>query len=258
MQQNQQHLRQKHRRLFEGLRADDLRDMVSDTFSVDQYKSKMGNDEEIIVISFVVNDKFPAIDLMEFIEKGYPFVLDADMSAGEEHDGQYRVFVEIERKPRAAKEVVDLLQGVGRLCGCEDWNFRYFRDSAASPFSEESFSQLVPLTVQSYKEKVKSQKVSDTNKVLNQGPAEATDIDESNNLTISKPYAGNLVVQLESVGDYNQLSESLQGGLQLDQVSNSQLLFLEKYLGNYEIHKIDNKFILRNGNDAMIFRKDNW
>ena len=35
-------------------------------------------------------------------------------------------------------------------------------------------------------------------------------------------------------------------------------VFLEKYLGNYEIHKINNKFILKNGDKAMIFRKDMW
>lgn len=57
----------------------------------------MGKDEDVVVISFKVKDKFPAIDLMEFIEKGYTFVLDADMSSGEERDGTYSVFVELER-----------------------------------------------------------------------------------------------------------------------------------------------------------------
>lgn len=258
MQKHQLPQQRQQPRLFEGLRSGDLTGMVSDRFTVDQYKSKMGNDEEIIVLAFTVKDKFPAIDLMEFIEKGYPFVLDADMSAGEEHDGQYRVFVELERNSKANKDVEDLIQGVSQLCGCDDWKFKYFRDTESHPFTSEHFEQLVPLNVKDYKSRVKQQKIEDASSVLDKGPAEVTDIDESNNLTISKPYAGNLIIKLESLGNYSSLKEDLKGALQLDESSNGQVLFLEKYLGNYEIHKINNKFILKNGSKAMIFSKDQW
>jgi hypothetical protein len=259
MQKHQQH-QQKHQqhRLFEGLRAGDLKDMMSDVFTVDQYKSKMGNDEEIIVIAFKSVDKFPAIDLMEFIEKGYPFVLDADMSAGEEQDGDYRVFVEIERTGKAAYDVEELLQGVGRLCKVDNWKFKYFRDHEEYEFSKDEFIRCVPLEVEAYNERVKSQKMEDAGSVLDQGPAAVADIDESNNLTIRKQYAGDITVQLEAIGDYRTLEAGLKGALQLDESSNGQVLFLEKYLGNYEIHKINNKFILKNGDKAMIFRKDIW
>lgn len=256
MQKHQQ--RPQQHRLLEGLRSGDLKDMVSDNFTVDQYKSKMGNDEEIIVIAFVVKDKFPAIDLMEFVEKGYPFVLDADMSSGEEHDGNYRVFVEIERSNKAAEEVKELLSGIGQLCDCKLWSFKYFRDIIEHAFSEEEFAQAVPLTVKEYKAKVKDQKMSDAGDVLDKGPAEVSDIDEGNNLTISKQYAGDITVKLEAIGDYRTLEESLKGALQLDESSNGQVLFLEKYLGNYEIHKINNKFIVKNGDKAMIFSMERW
>ena len=97
---NQKQSNQLRPKLFEGLRGGDLEGLVSDRFTVDQYKSKMGNDADILVMAFKVTDKFPATDLMEFIEKGYPYVLDADMSTGEEKDGEYRVFVELEREEK--------------------------------------------------------------------------------------------------------------------------------------------------------------
>jgi len=53
----------------------------------------MGEDRDIVVLGFHVRDKNPAADLMEFIERGYTYILDADMSTGEESDGQYQVFV---------------------------------------------------------------------------------------------------------------------------------------------------------------------
>ena len=64
-------------KLNEGLRRGDLDKYVSETFSIDRYSSKMGEDSDIVVLGFTVKDKMPATDLMEFIETGYTFVLDA-------------------------------------------------------------------------------------------------------------------------------------------------------------------------------------
>ena len=63
MQHNQQ--------LNEGLRSGDLRNYVSEVFTVDRYSSKMGEDHDIVVLGFRVREKNPAIDMMEFIEKGW-------------------------------------------------------------------------------------------------------------------------------------------------------------------------------------------
>ena len=80
---------QRPNKLFEGLREGDLKGCVEGLFTVDQYTSKMGHDRDCAVLRFRVNDKFPAIDMMEFIERGYSFVLDSDISSGEERDGKY-------------------------------------------------------------------------------------------------------------------------------------------------------------------------
>jgi hypothetical protein len=62
---------------------------------------------------------------MEFIEKGFSFVLDADVSSGENEEGEYSVFVEIERNKKIAENIKDLLYGVTKLTGIEDWKFSY-------------------------------------------------------------------------------------------------------------------------------------
>ena len=71
--------------------------MVHNELHVDEFKSKMGNDEDMVVLSFKVGGKEPAIDLVNFIEKSYDWVIDADTSSGEMEDGDYIVFVEMER-----------------------------------------------------------------------------------------------------------------------------------------------------------------
>ena len=257
MHSQQQHHRQQSK-LFEGLRPGDLTDSLSHRITIDQYKSKMGNDRDIIVVAFKANDKFPAVDLMEFIEKGYPMVLDADMSTGEEQDGKYAVFVELERTPKVAKELDNMLRGIGHLCNCSSWHFKYFKDINGYPFTTEKFEEIVPLTSSDYDRRLKGQKISEVEDVLDQGSTEIVDIDESNNLTISKAYTDNVEFKLEAVGTYDDLSQQLEGGFQLDESSNSQTMYLSKYLGNYEINKIDNKFLVRNGDKAIIISKERW
>lgn len=255
----QKHPSRRHQpKLFEGLRANDLDGLISPKFTVDQYKSKMGNDEDVAVIAFKVKDKFPAIDLMEFIEKGYSAVLDADMSTGEEKDGQYRVFVEFKRDRKLPEELDKLIKGISQLCKYDAWRFRFYKDADSHEFTKESIEKFIPLTAEDYKERIKKRTIDDIKEILNQGATDVKDIDESLNVTISKPYAGDLKFRLDAIGSYNELSSYLGGGLQLDESSNSQLLYLEKYLGNYEINKIDNKFLIRNKDKAIIISKDSW
>jgi hypothetical protein len=245
-------------KLFEGLRSGDLVDMVSPTFSLDQFKSKMGKDKDVVVMSFKVKEKLPATDLMEFIEKGYQFALDADMSTGEERDGQYSVFVELERTQDVPRQIIEILDGVGLLCDCKEWNFRYFKDMNLYDATEHNLSQYLPLTEVDYSNKMLTLKQEKVTEFFNQGAINSADIDEVNNLVIHKPFAETLNLKLLALGDYNTIKESIQGGIQLDDNSRNQTVYLEKYLGNYEIHKLDNKFLIKNGDNAIIVQKDGW
>ena len=80
-----------------GLHTGDLNHLVYDVFEIDSYKSKMGDDKNIVVMSLSAKTKESANDLMNFLEKGYSFILDADVTSGEQADGTYKVFVELEK-----------------------------------------------------------------------------------------------------------------------------------------------------------------
>ena len=54
--------------LKEGLKAGDLEGVVNKRFSVDQYKSKMGDDKNIMVLAFSVSGLEPAKELERFAE----------------------------------------------------------------------------------------------------------------------------------------------------------------------------------------------
>jgi len=243
--------------LAESLRSGDLKEYVSDLFTVDQYSSKMGEDSDIVVLGFRVKEKNPATDLMEFIEKGYPFILDADISSGEESDGQYQVFVEMERNNELPQHMKELLSGIGQLCDCKDWRFRYQKNSSSIEFNEDAVMEHIPTTPEEYNSKILEIKTLDIKEFFNQGATEIT-LESDNTITFSKHYAGDVSAKFISIGNYDDVKKTVPGHISLDENSHSQVMFLNKYLGNYDINKIGNKFLIKNGDKAVVLEKDRW
>lgn len=249
--------KQHHQPLNEGLRAKDLKEFVSDIFTVDQYQSKMGEDKDIVVLGFRVREKHPAMDLVEFIETGYNYILDADMSSGEEHDGQYQVFVEIERTDKLPGQLKELMRGISQLTDNHHWRFRYQKNPSSVEFSEEAVSENIPTSPREYENKILEIKNTDIKEFFNQGSVDVA-LEADNTLTFSKPYSGNVTAKFVAIGDYNDVKDTVPGGLALDESSQGQTVFLNKYLGNYDIDKIGNKFLIRNGNKAIVIEKGRW
>jgi len=119
---------------------------------VDEFTSKMGDDDDIIVVSFFVRDPQAAKDLMNWFEKGYDFVIDADRSPGEIKPNRYLVYVEIRRRSTAGAHVQQLIDDLATLTEFEskDWHMKY-GDKVVS-FSQEEFEKLVPLSPKKYRE----------------------------------------------------------------------------------------------------------
>ena len=83
-------------------------------------------------------------------------------------------------------------------------------------------------------------------------------LESDNTLTFSKPYSGDVEAILVAIGEYDAVKETLPGALSLDESSNSQVTFLNKYLGNYDINKVGDKFLIRNGTRAVVIQKNRW
>ena len=125
--------------LNEGLRAGDLEDLVYPMFEVDKFKSKMGEDADVCTVTFQAKERYPAKDIMEYVEKTFPFVLDADVASGENEQGEYSIFVEIERSESLAEDINSLLYGIKKLTSIDNWKFRYYKDKNFQLSKEVSF-----------------------------------------------------------------------------------------------------------------------
>ena len=139
--------------LFEALNYKDLEGMMKPTIHVDEFSSKMGDDDDIIVVSFFVRDETAAKDLMNWFEKGYDFVIDADRSPGEIKPNRYLVYVELRRRSTAGDHVETLIDDLGTLTEFDkdDWTMHYRGKEV--PFSRDEFDRLVPLSPKAYREK---------------------------------------------------------------------------------------------------------
>ena len=155
---NQQQLQEvsvHHRQqLNEGLGYKDMEGMMKPTIHIDEFTSKMGEDADVIVVSFFVRDKQAAKDLMHWFEKGYDFVLDADTSPGEIKPNRYLVYIEMRRRNAAPRQIEEILDDLGTLTEYDDpddWTMVYKKKR--HDWSPETFAELVPLTPNEYRER---------------------------------------------------------------------------------------------------------
>jgi hypothetical protein len=137
--------------LCEGFEYKDLVGIMKPTMHIDEFSSKMGDDDDIIVASFFVRNKQAAGDLSTWFEKGYDWVLDADISPGEITPGRFLVYIELRRRSNAGKHLVEAIDDLGTLTefSSQDWTMTY--KSKEYPFSCEEFEKLVPLSPKQYR-----------------------------------------------------------------------------------------------------------
>jgi hypothetical protein len=144
---------QSPQQLNEGLAYKDLEGIMKPTIHIDEFSSKMGEDSDVIVVSFFVRDRQAAKDLTSWFEKGYDFVLDADTSPGEIKPNRYLVYLEMRRRNAAPKQIEEILGDLGTLTEYEpeDWVMVYKKQR--HEWSPETFAELVPLTPNEYRER---------------------------------------------------------------------------------------------------------
>ena len=147
--------------LFEGLERGDLARLIHPELHVDEFKSKLGDDCDVVVLSFKVDTKLPANDLMSFIEKGYDWVLDADVSSGEMDDGSYIVFVELDRNKQLADHIMQLMEELMNVTDqkTEDWRVRYFKSHKETTLSLEALHDLIPASPEAYEKLYGQEKI---------------------------------------------------------------------------------------------------
>lgn len=124
-----------------SLRPNDLEGLVMSQISIDEYKSKLGEDRSVVVVAIAVSEESAAHDLGDFIERG-PFKLwDVDISPAPDKNGNYFVFIELERSHLMWNTIISIFEHAERLIGkvFESVTFTAPGKDRAQPLTEENF-----------------------------------------------------------------------------------------------------------------------
>lgn len=140
--------------LNEGLDYHDLEGQMIPTVTVDEYAAHMGNDSEIVTLAFTIRSEAAGNDLVDWFERGYDFVLDAQVSEGEVKPGQYLVFVEMNRRSSVPKRIIELLDDLETLTAIPVKDWTIIVDEEEHSPEEEVLKQVITISPHDYREEV--------------------------------------------------------------------------------------------------------
>ena len=244
--------------IYEGLKAGDLEGVVDKRFSVDQYKSKMGEDKNILVLGFVVDGQAPAKDLERFAEVGYKSVLDADATPGSLEDGKNRVFIEFARTPEVVSQIMAFLEDLKKLTNIEEFEYTYHKGENPTMVTAGTLGEAIPTTPEAYEQRVNEMRVSEARHFFDKYDMMECNIAE-NIMTVKKTGAGHdLKFELHKFGATNEIMKEAKA-FKIDLDSISECTHLTKYFGPYDITKTnENKFIFTKGDQSALVSKSGW
>tara|TARA_Y100000748_G_scaffold290529_1_gene277244 strand:+ start:1039 stop:1773 length:735 start_codon:yes stop_codon:yes gene_type:complete len=239
----------------EGLKAGDLEGVISKKFSVDQFKSKMGEDKNIIVLAFSVEGQAAAKDLERFAETGYTEVLDADATPGTLEDGKHRVFIEMARVEQVDQHIKRFLQDLGKLANIDSFEFTYHKRTKPFEASAKNLADVLPRTPIAYTQKINTLRLGEAKDFFDKFSMMEFKLD-NNLFTVKKQNADTLKFELHAYGNTNMIMNEVKA-FKIDESAMSECIWLTKYFGPYNITKTyEDRFVFsKNGQSALVSRR---
>ncbi len=241
-------------KINEGLKAGDLEGVVSKRFAIDQFKSKMGEDKNILVLSFSVDGQAPAKDLERFAEVGYKSVLDADATPGTLEDGKHKVFIEFARDSSVVSNIMSFLEDLKKLTNIDEFEYTYHKGINATMATAETLES-IPTTPEAYEQRVNEMREDKARNFFDKYDMMECKINE-NTLLVKKFGAGQeLKFEIHKFGDTNEIMKEAKA-FKIDMDSIAECTYLTKYFGPYNITKTnEDQFIFsKNGESALLSR----
>ena len=128
----------------------EMTNLVNAVVSIDQYKPKIGEVSETVVLAFEVDVKQAANDLSNLIETDVVESLDVDTSQGPNNKGKHMVFVEFVRDSSLHENIKEILKVVSNVTTITEWKFEYYKGEGAIDLNEENLKNSVLDNPQEY------------------------------------------------------------------------------------------------------------
>jgi hypothetical protein len=138
----------------EGLAFEEMQGLVDSVVSIDQYKPKVGDEADTVVVALTVQYEKPASDLSNFIETGVSEHLDVETSPAPNDNGEYKVFVEFSRNEKLFDNISVMLNSINNITSDKgDWEYTAYKLDEPRTFDKERFARDIMMTPEMYRAK---------------------------------------------------------------------------------------------------------
>jgi hypothetical protein len=146
------------------------------------------------------------------------------------------------------------MYGVKKLTGIDDWKFKYHKNSTVHEVSEDTLRDVIPASARDYDGLMNKFKTEGIKRFFNKTLMDDLTLD-GDIITIHKPFDKKIQLRMVKESDADSILEGSTDTVTLDQEAMSEIFWLTKVLGNYNINKIGENFMFDNNGQAMLLQR---
>ena len=159
----------------------------------------------------------------------------------------------MERESEVSENIYEILDGVKKLSGKDDFKFRYYKGFRSFDATQDKISEMVPTDPDKYGISMQENALNNYKTFFSNSYVDNIAMNE-NKITVKKKFSDSLVFEFIDFGDtlntIKQLNESFD-------ILNSypEILFLTTYLGDYNISKYGDNLVFENEDKALVLKR---
>lgn len=227
------------------LKRFELKDTISPDVGVDNYKSKMGKDREVVVISFSCITEKAASGVSNFVEKSFIDVLDTEVSPNPDVTNRYIVFIELKRDNKFVNNFCELIKDIENVSDDVDWNIRVGRNKSTFKKDDKKLKYALDKLVSMY----------DINEFMESCVANKYEV-KDNNLTLTEMRT-QMSFNIVEVGDSDDIVQSYDtSSINEGFYTSYEINFLKSAFGNeYSVVESKDHFFIEHKDDILVLER---
>lgn len=236
-----------------SLEHQDLKSVVKDEISIDEFEPKTGEKEDIAVFGFYVTEKSVGDDLANFLEKSSFDFRDVEVTPNPNPDNYYMVFVEIDRQPGMVDMIREVAKDVLNVSGKMEWKGKPLLSDSVFDLNDPQLEGIIKTTPEEYitkeehEDMIKQEKENNiTDFVLDN--TNASTVTLTDNILNVIDYKNNVKLEFVSFGEGKPtLEEAGLSELAIDYDFDRHLIkTLESMRGDLNILPINKNIVMHN------------
>ena len=242
-----------------SLKNGDLKNTVLPIISIDEFEPKAGDEKNVIVVAFYLQDEDPADDLNTFIQRGFVDTLDVEVSPSTDEEGRYLVFVEMARDETFPRKFKALVEDVENLTGKQDWKIKtYYSGDTEFNIDDPVLDSYMILNPEEYvsKDEFKMKEIEEGINEFFKNSLMANLTINGNIVTIAHN-RDRIITEVVDVGNYDVVFDRnfLKDSAFILEGISYEAKVLESILGNCKVLPIEGYLCLIKDNKVMLLRE---